>query len=190
MIANKVLRICINVLSYICFPIQLLITWIVYFSSWITQGLLSVVLKFIWTVLFYWSLILLSFVYEKIPYLKLPIAFLGLPIAFIGYQLYTFIPEMNNSDNKISNLLICYCFPFSWHYLQYHSLNRKVSLYAGFQNLKNILEKVQLKDQNTWDYIIRKDFQFYCNTNSISKQTIKILSFLYIYFQYITEFTK
>ena len=83
-----------------------------------TFGLLLFPLSLIWSILFLFPLVGISYVYEKVPILRIPSVIIGIPIAIIGNTYASLIPSMGETESRITKLLITESFPFSWHLFQ------------------------------------------------------------------------
>ncbi len=62
---------------------------------------------------FYLPIIGLSWIYDKVPFLRIPIAIFGMPIAFFGHIYIDSITHMGEVRQKVLKQFICLSWPFS-----------------------------------------------------------------------------
>lgn len=152
MIANIILNIILNILSIIVVPIMLLTTSILGLLVSITFGLLLFPLSLIWSVLFLFPLIGISYIYEKAPILRIPLAIIGIPIAIIGNTYASLIPSMGDMESRVTKFFITESFPFSWHLFQLNLNNSSIQHTNGFPSLMVFLNKIKLNDEARWNF--------------------------------------
>lgn len=160
MIINRILEITLVLFSFITIPIQIVTTFVFGILIRLTFGLLLIPISFIWVILFLGPLLGLSFIYEKVPFLRIIISIIGLPIAILGYEFCALMPSMGEKESRISKLLLCNCFPYTWHCLEFSKQNQNISLSKGYPYLLRVFDKVPYKDKITWEYIIRMKAAF------------------------------
>lgn len=155
MITNRILEIILAVLSFITIPIQIVTTFVFGLLVSLTFGLLLIPISIIWVTLFLGPLLGLSFIYEKVPFLRVPVSILGIPIAILGYEFCALMPSMGEKESRVSKLLLCHCFPYTWHCFQFGKPNLYISLSKGYPYLLKVFDRVPYKDKITWEHIIR-----------------------------------
>jgi len=70
--------------GWLVIPVQLVTTFVLGILVSVTFGLLLFPMSLIWIVCFLGPLLGLSWVWEKAPFLRIPIAVVGIPLAFVG----------------------------------------------------------------------------------------------------------
>ncbi len=153
MISNKILSFILRITSIVVFPVQIITTLILGLLVRFTVGLLLIPLSLIWAILFLFPLLGLSYVYEKIPVLRIPVALIGIPLAVVGNVYSLLIPAMGETESRFTKLLITESFPFSWHFYQLNLNNPMIEYTKGFPVLLKILNKVKINDAVRWNYI-------------------------------------
>lgn len=152
MIANRILEIILGITSIIVIPVQLVTTFVLSILISITFGLLLFPLSLVWSVLFLFPLIGLSYVYEKMPFLRIPIAIIGIPIAILGNAYAALIPSMGDMESRCTKLLISESFPFTWHYYQLSLRNPLIEYSNEYPSLLKFFDRINYKDKR-WDYV-------------------------------------
>jgi len=162
MITYRILNAILWVLSIIVIPIQLISTFVLgLLVNW-TFGLLLIPLSIVWNV-FFWPLLGLSYVYEKVPFLRFPVAVIGVPIAIAANTLTALTPSMGEWESRVSKLLLSDIFPFTWHFYQFANGNGAVKYSRCYKNLHEIIQvvtKYNYKDKLTRDYVIGLKYKF------------------------------
>tara|TARA_R110001583_G_C5576561_1_gene402548 strand:+ start:75 stop:551 length:477 start_codon:yes stop_codon:yes gene_type:complete len=149
MITNRVLEIILGILGFIVVPIQLITTFVLGILIRLTFGLLLFPLSFIWAILFLYPLIGLSYVYEKAPILRIPIAIIGIPLAVIGNTFACLIPSLGDMESRVTKLLITESFPFTWHYYQLTLGSLIIEYTNGYQYLLKFFKRIKPNDIRT-----------------------------------------
>lgn len=111
--ANKTINGIITILAWIVLPIQILSTFVLGILVTLTFGLLLLPISLIWTVLFLGPLLGLSWLWSKLPFLRIPIAIIGIPIAVLGDVYTSLMPSMGEIESRVTKLLLCQTWPFS-----------------------------------------------------------------------------
>jgi hypothetical protein len=119
MLANRVVNWVTRVLSFITTPIQLATAFVLGCLAFPTYDLILWPLVLVWIVLFMGPLLAMSWLWEKAPLLRLPLAILGVPAAILGGIYVGLMPAMGEFASKPMKLLTCWTWPFSLDYLQY-----------------------------------------------------------------------
>ena len=152
MITNRILEIILGVISIVVIPIQIITTFILGILISITFGLLLFPLNFIWTIIFLYPLIGLSYVYEKLAILRIPVAIIGIPLAVLGNTFAALIPAMGETESRISKLLLTESFPYSWHYHGLTLGSLIIKFTDAFPNLLVFFARIRPKDKR-WQYV-------------------------------------
>lgn len=155
MIANKILEILLLIFSFIIIPLQIVTTFILGLLVTITFGLLLFPISAIWIICFLTPLIGLSYVYEKVHWLRVPVAIIGIPIAILGYSFSTLMPSMGETQSRVSKLLLCNIFPYTWHCYQYTKANALLPITDGYYSMIDLFTNYASKSGSLWrDYVI------------------------------------
>ena len=111
--AYRTLTLLLMLVAWLVIPIQLVTTFVLGILVSVTFGLLLLPMSLIWMVLFLGPLLGLSWVWEKAPFLRVPIAILGIPLAFVGNIYASLMPSMGELDSRVSKLLLSESWPYS-----------------------------------------------------------------------------
>lgn len=128
MITNKIIHTLIDVTSFVVIPVQIVSTFVLGIFVSLTFGLLLIPISVAWMVIFFYPLLGLSYVYERIAILRPFISIIGIPLAVLGDTYVALIPSMGEMESRFEKLIICQIFPYTWKYLQ---------LVKGKANLEN-----------------------------------------------------
>lgn len=112
MIINKILNVLLRITDFVLLIPHLILINLTALLAWLTGGIILIPLSLIW-ILFYLPMIGLSWIYTKVPFLRIPIAILGLPIAFLGYIYINCITHMGEKRQKVLKQFMCISWPFS-----------------------------------------------------------------------------
>ncbi|KKT42646.1 MAG: hypothetical protein UW64_C0016G0008 [Microgenomates group bacterium GW2011_GWC1_44_37] len=127
-ISNKIIHILITVTSFVVIPVQIVSTFVLGILVSLTFGLLLIPISIVWMAIFFYPLLGLSYVYERIIILRPFISIIGIPLAVIGDIYVALMPSMGEMESRYEKLIICQTFPYTWKYLQ---------LVEGKINIKN-----------------------------------------------------
>ena len=125
MITNKILNTIIGILSIIVIPIQLVTTLALGLLGQLTFGLILFPFSLVWVICFLGPLLGLSWLWQHAKILRFPLALLGVPLAVLGYTYTALLPSMGEADSRISKLMLCSTWPFSfqcWNMISKQSL--------------------------------------------------------------------
>lgn len=150
MIVNRILEIILLILSVVVIPVQFVTTLVLGLLVRLTFGLLLFPISIIWTGLFLGPLLGLSYIYEKVYILRIPVAIIGLPIATIGNIYCCLMPSMGEKNARVTKMLLSNIFPFTWHCFQYSRVNVMVEFSKGYPAMLNLLDKYALVPSNLW----------------------------------------
>lgn len=153
MLTNKILNIILNITSIFVIPIQIFTTLILGIVINITFGILSIILSFIWSILFLYPLIGFSYLYERNSFLRIFTSIIGVPIAILGNTYAALIPSMGNVEARITKLLLTEVFPYSWQFYKLNLNDAYIKQSDGFPYLVKILNKVKPNDDLRWSFI-------------------------------------
>jgi hypothetical protein len=112
----------------------------------ITFGLLLIPISIIWTILFLYPLLGLSYVFERVTILKPFISLVGIFLAFIGDTYVSLMPSMGEMESRYEKLIMCQTFPYTFKYLQFR--NNKLNINRNdvlTEILRNISKAEPLK---------------------------------------------
>ena len=150
--AYRSLTVLLNLVGWFVIPIQIVTTFILGLLVSLTFGLLLYPLSLIWIVLFCGPLLGLSWLWEKVSFLRIPIAVLGIPLAFIGNIYVCLTPSMGELDSRVSKLLLTESWPFSldfWRMIRKRTMPRSI----GVGHLSQILYECSRKNQPYIQYL-------------------------------------
>lgn len=111
--AYRTLTVLLMLVAWLVIPLQLVTTFILGILVSITFGLLLLPLSLVWIVFFLAPLLALSWVWEKAPFLRIPVALLGIPIAFAANIFASLMPSMGEMESRVSKLLLSESWPYS-----------------------------------------------------------------------------
>ena len=111
--ANRTLDILIVLVAWIIIPIQLITTFILGLLVSATFGLLLYPISLVWVVCFLGPLLGISWVWERVRILRIPIGIIGIPIAFVGHIYTCLMPSMGELDSRLTKLILTATFPFT-----------------------------------------------------------------------------
>ena len=119
MITNKILFILISITAVVVVPIQMVTTFVLGILVSITFSLLLIPISIIWTILFFYPLLGLSYVFERVLILRPLISIIGITLAFIGDIFVSLMPSMGEMNSTYEKLILCQTFPYTWKYIQF-----------------------------------------------------------------------
>ncbi len=155
MITYQVLNALLNVIAVILIPIQFL-CWIVFsILDVISFRVFKVIIYIIWLALFGIAILALSFIYERVKFLRVINSIIGIPISIIGFIYLHLLYIGDTNDEKIKLVLFCSVFPYSWHFFKFLKLKTEVVKSFGFNNFLSVLEKQRVSDKGANEYILR-----------------------------------
>lgn len=116
--ANKIVDVTISALAWLVLPLQIVSTFVLGLLVVLTFGLLLIPINLIWWV-FMGPLLALSWLWGKAPLIRIPIAILGIPLAVAGDIYVSIMPSMGETKSRVSKLVFCQTWPFSWECLRF-----------------------------------------------------------------------
>lgn len=150
--AFRVLKVLLMLVGWLVIPVQLVTTFVLGILVSVTFGLLLFPMSLIWIVCFLGPLLGLSWVWEKAPFLRIPIAVVGIPLAFVGNIYACLMPSMGELDSRVSKLLLSESWPFSldcWRLIK----TRLFPESPGAENFSRILTEVSQKNKPYLQYL-------------------------------------
>lgn len=126
MITNKIVQTIIVVTSFIVIPVQVITTLVLGILVRLTFGLLLIPFSIIWVILFLGPLLGLSYIYERVTFLRPLIAVIGIPFAVVGNIYVTLLPSMGEMDSRYAKLVLCQTFPYTWKFNKFQ--NNKLNI--------------------------------------------------------------
>jgi hypothetical protein len=111
--ANRIVDAFLAILSLIFVPVGCVTTFVLGILVTVSFGLLLLPFSLFWVVLFMGPLLGLSWLWSKVPFLRIPVGCCGIPIAVIGYIYCVLLPSMGELDSRFSKLALCETFPFT-----------------------------------------------------------------------------
>ena len=152
MITNRILEIILGLISVLVIPIQIVTTFVLGILIRLTFGLLTHPLNLVWSLLFFYPLIGLSYVYEKATFLRVFVSIIGILFAVLGNTYTSLVPGMQEPDKRLSRLILTESFPYSWHFYQLTLENTAIKYTNEFPNLLEFFSRIKAKDKR-WIYV-------------------------------------
>jgi hypothetical protein len=115
-LANRILGVISMILAWPVLPLQIVTTFVGGCLVSCTFGLLLIPLSIIWLVFFLWPLLGLSWLWDKAPILRIPLAIVGIPLAALGSVYVALIPSMGEIQSRAVKLVLCDTWPFTLDY--------------------------------------------------------------------------
>jgi hypothetical protein len=171
MTTNRIIEILTGILALITIPITLISTFVLGLIVNLTFGLLLIPISLIWTVLFLGPLLGLSYIYEKVSFLRIPISIIGIPIAVSGYIFSALMPSMGETESRVSKLLLCHCFPYTWHFYQLTRVSLNLRFTKGYPYLLQVIKRIPFKDKLSWNYASRLKIQYELEIEMLKKKS-------------------
>ncbi|MEW5702915.1 MAG: hypothetical protein AB1792_11900 [Candidatus Zixiibacteriota bacterium] len=150
--ANRALDAALMLVAWLVIPVQLVTTFVLGILVSVTFGLLLFPMSLIWIVCFLGPLLGLSWIWEKAPLLRIPLAVVGIPLAFVGNIYACLMPSMGELDSRVSKLLLSESWPYSldcWRLIKTKSLPES----PGAEQFRRILAEVSQKNRPYLQYL-------------------------------------
>lgn len=112
MLASRILGVITTILAWPTVPLQLVTTFVGGCLVSLTFGLLLFPISLIWQ-MFLWPLLGLSWLWDKTPILRIPLAVIGIPLAALGATYVALMPSMGEIQARSIKLVLCETWPFS-----------------------------------------------------------------------------
>jgi len=155
MIANRIVEIIVGITAIILIPFQIVTTFVLGILVRLTFGLLLIPFSLIWIILFFGPLLGLSYTYEKVSFMRVPISIIGIPIAVLGDCYCALLPSMGEKESRVSKLLLCNVFPYTWHLSHFIKTDERIKYSKGYSYLLEVFKRIPYKDKITRDYVIK-----------------------------------
>lgn len=150
--ANKIIDIIITVLAWVILPVQLVSTFVLGILVTLTFGILLVPISLIWNALFLGPLLGLSWLWQNVPLLRIPLGVIGIPIAVLGTIYTCLMPSMGEIESRVTKLLLCQTWPFSlecWALISGKHIVRR----EGYSGFGHVLYRLTEKDPAIQQYL-------------------------------------
>jgi hypothetical protein len=148
--ANKIVDFLVSVTAVVTVPIQFVSTLLLGCLVTVTFGLFLLPISFIWTCLFLGPLLGLSWLWDRVPLLRIPTAVFGIPVAVLGNNYTAMMPSMGEMESRTSKLLICQTWPFSRQFMAYTT--GKLSSHS---DLDKVLGRLAARDKAISQYLAK-----------------------------------
>jgi len=145
--ANKIVDSLIGTMALVVVPIQIVLTIPLGCLVLVTLGLYLLPVDFIWMSLFLGPLLGLSWLWDKVPLLRIPAAILGIPAAVLGDAYGAIMPSIGEKS-RITRTLVCRTWPFSLEFVAYKSLKT-----APTSDLREVLSRLALENPEINTYL-------------------------------------
>lgn len=116
---NAVLDALLTATAWIVVPAQFVTTLVLGLAVAVTFGLLLIPISLIWLVVFLGPLFALSWMWLRMPILRIPIALLGVPWAVLASAYVALTPHMGDMRGRVHKLLICDSWPFTLEFFHW-----------------------------------------------------------------------
>jgi len=154
--AYRGLNVALSLIAWLVIPIQFVTTFVIGILVTISFGLFLLPISLIWFVFFLWPLIGLSWIWEKVPFLRIPIAVIGIPLALIGNTYVSLMPSMGELDSRASKLILTESWPYSldcWRLITTKTFPKS----PGINNLRLILAEISKNNPPYMQYLEKMD---------------------------------
>ena len=154
--ANKIIDISITILAFVIVPVQLVSTLVLGILVKLTFGLLLIPISFVWVILFLGPLLGLSWLWQNIPLLRIPLGVIGIPIAILGTVFTCLMPSMGEIESRVTKLLLCQTWPFSldcWGFVS----DKHVDEQEEYSDLGTILYGLGRRDPAIRQYLNNRE---------------------------------
>jgi len=136
--AYKGLTFVLMLTGWLVLPLQFVTTFVLGILCSLTFDLPLFPLSLIWIVCFLGPLLGLSWLWERIPLLRIPLAVIGIPLAVVANTYVALVPSLGELDSRISKFLLAESWPYSldlWRLVR----NKSFPDSPGATNLRLIL---------------------------------------------------
>ena len=145
MIANRVLDFLFTILAPLVLVVQIVTTFLLGILVSLSFGLLLFPISFLWMLQFGF-LLSLSWLCNKLPWLRNVIGFLGIPFALFAGIFVSLMPSMGEVESRAVKLLLCESWPFTWEFWKYQSNEIEMESREAGQ-LQNIIARITRNDE-------------------------------------------
>jgi hypothetical protein len=152
MLANRILGVITTILAWPTLPVQLVTTSVGGCLVSLTFGLLLIPITIIWQ-LFFWPLLGLSWAWDRVPLLRIPLAIIGIPLAALGTTYVALMPSMGDMGSRVTKLVICGTWPFSLDYFRSHVRGIEPD-YDRLVRIKQVMRSLRVgpdPDDSVWE---------------------------------------
>ena len=111
--AYRTLNVLLTTAAWIVLPVEIVTTTVLGILVSATFGLLLFPMSLIWIVLFLGPLLGLSWVWEKAPLLRIPVAVLGIPLALVANTYAALMPCMGDFNSRVCKMFLSESWPYS-----------------------------------------------------------------------------
>ena len=118
MLANRILNILVSLTSPIVIPVQLVTTFVGGCVGGLTFGLALLPFNLIWMLLLGF-LLGTSWLYCRLPPLRVPLALVGVPVALLSEVYISCMPSMGDLEARRTKLFLTWMWPYSLDWLGY-----------------------------------------------------------------------
>ncbi len=151
--ANRIVGAFLTILSWVVVPAGFVTTLVLGLLVKVSLGVLLIPFSLIWVALFMGPLLGLSWLWRKVPLLRIPVACCGIPIAVLGDTYSALLPSMGEWESRFSKLALCETFPFSLDCLALMRGKRTISFQSP-DNLDKIILGFHRYNPKIHDFLI------------------------------------
>ena len=149
---NRIVDVFLTVLAWIVLPLQFVTTFVLGILVKISFGLLIIPFSLVWIVLFLGPLIAISWLWSKVPFLRIPLGLLGIPFAVLGDVYVCLIPSMGEFESRFNKLVLCQTFPYTLECMALISGKKSLDLEVS-SNLEEIIVRLSCRDPKIYEYL-------------------------------------
>jgi hypothetical protein len=123
---HQLLGVLITIMAFPLLPLTLVSQVVLGILFTLTFGLLLLPISLVWIIFLWGPLLGLSWLWLRLPLLRIPIAVVRIPLALLAEAYASLVPSMGERESRITKMLLASTWPYSWLYLRWDS--RKLSL--------------------------------------------------------------
>jgi hypothetical protein len=113
---NKILQTLNLFFSFLITPVAFVTTFVLSILSALTLNLLLIPVSLVWAVLFWFPLLGLYYVWERVKLVRFLISIVGIPLAFVANVFVSLIPPMGDKKGRVNKLIYTEMFPFTYSF--------------------------------------------------------------------------
>lgn len=136
---NRVLQGIASVVGLPFLPLQFLTTFVLGLLVTFTFGLLLLPISIVWLIVFLGPLLALSWLWLRVPPLRLPLAVLGVPWAIVGRIYVQLMPSMGDMYGRVQKLLIAETWPYSLQFWRWDIARQGSSGAVASDELRTVI---------------------------------------------------
>ena len=151
--ANRIINILVSLLALLVIPVQLVTTLVLGVLVSISCGLLLIPFSLIWAVLFMGPLFGLSWLWDKVPLLRIPVGCCGIVIAVVGDVYCALLPTMGELGSRFVKMALCETFPYTldcWAFMN----GRGAFSIEDHEAFEKVLRELSHSNRRVYQYLM------------------------------------